>query len=110
MVSSVVGGFERYSSLKSFKSAILEFVIRLLIVVSLEYCVPPSFVRSVEVFWFVGAAVRVFCSPSGRFGELFIFEAGPVSGLICAVCDLLSGSVILEIHEALIPISTRLLQ
>ena len=45
-----------------------------------------------------------FSSPSGRFGELFIFEAGPVSGLICAVCDLLSGSVILEIHEALIPI------
>ena len=60
MVSSVVGGFERYSSLKSFKSAILELVIRLLIVVSLEYCVPPSFVRSVEVFWFVGAAVRFF--------------------------------------------------
>ena len=51
-----------------------------------------------------------FSSPSGRFGELFIFEAGPVSGLICVVCDLLSGSVILEIHEALIPISTRLLQ
>ena len=42
---------------------------------SLEHCV--------EVFRFVGAAAAAVVSV--RFGELFIFEAGSVSGLICAV-------------------------
>ena len=53
------------------------------------------------MFWF-GGTVRAFCSPSGRFGRqllagsVLIFETGPVSGMIWAVCDLLSESAILD--------------
>ena len=75
MVSSVVGGFRRWSlagpagvavqlSSKSSRLAMLGSVMRLLIVVSLEHCV--------EVFRFVGAATA---GVSVRLGELFIFEA-----------------------------------
>ena len=62
----------------------LDSVIRLLIVVRLEHCV--------EVFRFVGAAAAAVVSV--RFWELFIFEAGSVSGLICLLtldCCSLSG-------------------